>query len=154
MVEVESRSVHGAHPRSGGRALFSALSGHRITYLFAGAMTAAVYYALLGLGLLATKGVVPYLFLVVTSHLVTVIIVYPWYRLVVFRVSGQSWVAGYVRFYVVGLSFLAASLLGLPILVEYVGVPIMLAQGLIIVMSPPLSYAIHRSWTFRNRTNV
>ncbi|GII27286.1 GtrA family protein [Planotetraspora mira] len=152
MVEVESRSARGAHSRSSRS--FPALGGQRITYLLAGAMTAAVYYALLGLGLLAAKGTVPYLVLVVMSHLITVVIVYPWYRLVVFRVSGQSWLAGYLRFYVVGLSFLGASILGLPVLVEYAGFPIMLAQALIIVMSPPLSYVIHRTWTFRNRENV
>ncbi|GAA2882506.1 hypothetical protein GCM10010517_45670 [Streptosporangium fragile] len=115
-------------------------------------MTAVVYYCLLGLGLAVTGNSVPYLFPVVVCHLITVVIVYPWYRLVVFRVSGESWVTGYLRFYVVGLSFLGASLAGLPLLVEFAGIPVMVAQGLIILASPPLSYAINRAWTFRDRS--
>ncbi|GHH64164.1 hypothetical protein GCM10017673_06350 [Streptosporangium violaceochromogenes] len=134
--------------------MISALGRHRITYLLAGAMTAAVYYALLGLGLLTVKGGVPYLFLVVVSHLITVVIVYPWYRLVVFRVSGEPWLLGYLRFYAVGAGFLAASLGGLPVMVEFCKIPVMAAQALIIAMSPPLSYLIHRTWTFRKRENV
>jgi putative flippase GtrA len=154
MVDVENRAARDRDSHLGWRAVISVLGGHRITYLMAGAMTAAVYYALLGLGLLFANGGIPYLFLVVVGHAITVVIVYPWYRLVVFRVSGESWLIGYLRFYAVGVSFLAASLAGLPIMVELLGIPIMAAQALIIAMSPPLSYAIHRTWTFRNRGNV
>lgn len=150
MVEVESRAARPSH--TGRLALIWALSRQRITYLVAGAITAVVYCALLGLGLLATEDAVPYFFLVVVAHLVTVVVVYPGYRLVVFRVSGGSrgsWIRGYLRFYAVGLSFLGASLIGLPILVEFVHIPIMVAQFLIVVASPPISYAVHRMWTFR-----
>ncbi|WP_433258993.1 GtrA family protein [Streptosporangium sp. CA-135522] len=118
------------------------------------AMTAAVHCTLLGLGLLAAGASVPYLFLVVVSHCATVVIVYPWYRLVVFRVSGDSWLRGYVRFYAVGLSFLGASVAGIPFLVEFAGIPIMAAQGVVIFLSPPLSYVVHRAWTFRHGRNL
>jgi|GEM_PF-6928421 len=154
MVEVESGTVRDNNSRFGRLAVIPAFGGHRITYLFAGAVTAMVYYALLGLGLLAFEDDAPYLFLVVVSHLMTVVIVYPWYRLVVFRDSGYSWPAGYLRFYGVGLSFLAASVVGVPLLVELVGVPIMVAQGMVMVTSPPLSYAINRAWVFRDRRKV
>ncbi|MEV7006442.1 GtrA family protein [Streptosporangium sp. NPDC051022] len=154
MVDVESRTARDRDSHFGRRAVIAALGGNRITYLLSGAMTGALYCALLGLGLLVAQGAVPYLLLVVVSHLVTVVIVYPWYRLVVFRVSGEPWLAGYLRFYVVGAGFLAASLTGIPVLVEFFGIPIMVAQGMVIVMSPPLSYVIHRTWTFRDRGNV
>ncbi|MFJ2029978.1 GtrA family protein [Streptosporangium sp. NPDC087985] len=154
MVEVENQIVRDRNSHFWRRTLIAVLGGQRITYLLAGAMTAAVYYVLLGLGLLAAKDDVPYLSLLVVSHLITSIIVYPWYRLVVFRVSRESWIAGYLRFYVVGLSFLAASVIGVPILVEFAGIPIMVAQGLIIIASPPLGYAIHRTWTFPDRGKV
>ncbi|MER5622142.1 GtrA family protein [Streptosporangium sp. NPDC002544] len=154
MVEVENQIVRDRNSHFWRRALIAALGGQRITYLLAGAMTAAVYYVLLGLGLLVAKDEVPYLSLLVVSHLITSIIVYPWYRLVVFRVSRESWITGYLRFYVVGLSFLAASVIGVPILVEFAGIPIMVAQGLIIIASPPLGYAIHRTWTFPDRGKV
>ncbi|MEU8381267.1 GtrA family protein [Streptosporangium sp. NPDC048865] len=154
MVEVESGTARDDKSHSGWPAVISAFGGHRITYLFAGAMTAVVYYALLGLGLLVVEDGVPYLFLVVVSHVVTVVIVYPWYRLVVFRDSGYSWPAGYLRFYMVGLSFLAASVVGVPLLVELAGIPVMVAQGVVIATSPPLSYAINRAWVFRDRGKV
>ncbi|WP_329083736.1 MULTISPECIES: GtrA family protein [unclassified Streptosporangium] len=154
MVEVEGKTARDNNSHFGRSAVISAFGGHRITYLLAGAMTALVYYALLGLGLLVVEDGVPYLFLVVVSHLVTVVIVYPWYRLVVFRGSGHSWFAGYLRFYAVGLSFLAASVIGVPLLVELAGIPIMVAQGMVILTSPPLSYAINRAWVFRDRGKV
>ncbi|SNS20789.1 Putative flippase GtrA (transmembrane translocase of bactoprenol-linked glucose) [Streptosporangium subroseum] len=149
MVEMESRTVRDKDSGFGRRALISALSGQRITYLVAGAMTAVLYYGLLGLGLLIAKDGVPYLFLVVVCYLVAATIIYPWYRLVVFRGTRESWPVGYLRFYAVGLSFLATSIIGLPILVGFAGIPILVAQGLIIIASPPLSYLIHRTWTFR-----
>ncbi|WP_162795109.1 GtrA family protein [Nonomuraea lactucae] len=154
MVELKSRTKHGEETSFRWRALISALGGHRITYLLAGAMTAVVYYILLGLALLVAKDRAPYLVLVVVSHFVTVVVVYPGYRLLVFRVSGHSWMTGYLRFYAVGLTFLGASLTGLPLLVEVAGVPLMVAQALIILASPPLSYLAHRTWTFRARAKV
>jgi putative flippase GtrA len=136
------------------RALISALLGERTTYLLAGAVTFGVYYALFGLGLLVAGNAVPYLFLVAVSHLITAVIVYPAYRLIVFKVSGQSWLLGYLRFYAVGLSFLGASVIGLPLLVEFARIPVMMAQAVMILLSPPLSYLINRTWTFRERGNV
>ncbi|MFF4774320.1 GtrA family protein [Microtetraspora fusca] len=152
MLELKSRSAR-ENPDAR-RIAIPAVLGQRITYLLAGAMTAGVYYVLLGLGLLVAKNSVPYLFLVVVSHFVTTMLVYPAYRLVVFKTSGVGWLPGYLRFYAVGLSFLGMSVIGLPILVEFAGIPIMVAQGLIILLSPPLSYAIHRAWTFREGDGV
>lgn len=126
----------------------------RITYLLAGGMTAGVYYIFLASGLLIVKNSVPYLFLVVVSHFITAVLVYPVYRTVVFKVVGEGWLSGFMRFYVVGLSFLGTSVIGLPILVEFAGVPLLVAQALIILLSPPLSYAINRTWAFRERVNA
>ncbi|MEU4540994.1 GtrA family protein [Streptosporangium sp. NPDC023825] len=120
----------------------------------ASATTALLYCSLLGLGLLAANDAVPYLLLAMAAHLTTVVIVYPWYRLVVFRAHGRSWLTGYLRFYAVGLGFLATSLAGLPVLVEVFHLPVMAAQALLLVVSPTVSYAIHRVWTFRERANV
>ncbi|GAA0374249.1 hypothetical protein GCM10009530_25950 [Microbispora corallina] len=151
MLESKTR---GPHTVRGAWAAIPALLGQRITYLLAGAMTAGVYYALLVVGLLVTKNAVPYLFLVVAGHLLTVLIVYPLYRLVVFQAHGIGWVRGYLRFYAVGLTFLGASAVGLPILVQIAGVPLLAAQALIILLNPPLSYAVNRAWTFREPGNA
>ncbi|MEQ4717331.1 GtrA family protein [Nonomuraea sp. B19D2] len=124
---------------------------HRAAYLAGGAMTAVIYYGLFACALYGFHDRVPYLAVVVVSHLVAVLIVYPWYRLVVFPGAGGSWLAGYLRFYAVGLAFLAVCAVGLPILVEVAGIPILVAQACVILMSVSVSYVLHRMWTFRSR---
>ncbi|WP_167521488.1 GtrA family protein [Microbispora triticiradicis] len=128
-----------------------ALDRRRVLYLGGGALSAVVYYAILGVQLAALGHRVPYLLLLVTSHFVASVVVYPWYRLMVFRVSGSSWVLGHLRFYAVGLGFLAASVTGVPLMVELAGIPIMVAQALVIVVNVPLCYLVHRLWTFPSR---
>ncbi|RCG29391.1 GtrA family protein [Sphaerisporangium album] len=125
--------------------------GHLITYLTGGAVTALLYYVILVAGLRVLGRGVPYLYVVVASHFLTVVMVYPWYRLVVFPGGGESWIAGYLRFYAVGIGFLAWSLAGLPVLVEWAGLPILTAQFILIVTSLPLNYAMNRLWAFRDR---
>ncbi|MCO5973010.1 GtrA family protein [Actinoallomurus soli] len=127
--------------------------GQRVAYLLAGAGTAGVYYGLLGIGLLVFGAAMPYLLLAVFSHLVTALLVYPVYRRVVFPVTGRTWLPGFLRFYAVGLGFLATSLVGLPLLVELAGIPVMVAQALLILVSPPSSYVINRGWVFATRGN-
>ncbi|MEU9830624.1 GtrA family protein [Streptosporangium sp. NPDC048047] len=154
MVRLESGADRDGNLPSRRRSLISALSHQRITYLLAGAVTAAAYYALLCLALAVTDDRVPYLFLAFASHAVTVLLVYPLFRAVVFRSSGQPWLTGLARFYTVGLGFMAASAVGLPILVEIAGIPIVAAQAMIIALSPPLSYVVHRTWTFSKRRTL
>jgi hypothetical protein len=43
------------------------------------------------------------------------------------------------------------SLVGLPILIEVVGLPALLAQAIIIMLVPLINYRIHILWTFRHR---
>ncbi|MBG0813548.1 GtrA family protein [Planomonospora sp. ID82291] len=117
-------------------------------------MTVAVYLSLLALGLLILGGRVPYPILVVVGHLATVLIVYPWYRIAVFRITRGSWMAGYLRFYTVGLGFLAASAAGVPALVEFAGLPVLVAQSSVMAIGALSGYAINRSWTFRDRGRV
>ncbi|GAA3444123.1 hypothetical protein Pve01_70700 [Planomonospora venezuelensis] len=115
-------------------------------------MTVVAYFSLLALALLLLERVVPYLFLVAGSHLLAVMLVYPWYRLVVFRVSTGSWITGFARFYLVGLSFLATSAVVLPVLVEIVGLPVLAAQVFVVPASTVLAYLVNRSWAFREKT--
>lgn len=136
-----------------GRGTPATRHGQRIAYLLAGAGTAGVYYGILVIGLLSLGEAVPYLLLAVFSHLLTALLVYPVYRRVVFPATGRNWLPGFLRFYAVGLGFLATSLVGLPILVELAGVPVMVAQALIILVSPPSSYVINRGWVFATRGN-
>ncbi|GII62472.1 hypothetical protein Skr01_25570 [Sphaerisporangium krabiense] len=149
MVETRQRAGRdvGAGRKMAGRVRIP--GGHLITYLAGGALTALLYYVTLVAGLRLLGHAVPYLYLVVASHFLTVVMAYPWYRLVVFPGGKDSWIAGYLRFYVVGIGFLAWSLAGLPVLVEGAGMPILTAQLVLTVTSVPLNYAINRVWAFR-----
>jgi putative flippase GtrA len=149
MSHVKNQSDRVEHGRP-----ISLLRERRITYLIGGALTTAIYYGIVALGLAVFGSAVPYLLLVVASHLITVLIVYPWYRFVVFPDAVESWLSGCLRLYIVGLSFLAASLIGLPILVELASIPILIAQGVIICASFPTSYIINRKWAFRNHRSI
>ncbi|MEV4106445.1 GtrA family protein [Nonomuraea sp. NPDC049695] len=124
---------------------------HRVAYLTGGGLTAVIYYGFFALGLHLLRDVVPYVCVAVVGHFITVVIVYPWYRLVVFPGADVSWLVGYLRFYAVGLSVLAFSIVGLPILSGLVGIPLLVAQALIICMTLSGSYVVHRMWTFRRR---
>lgn len=151
MVETETPPNFGAESRRSRRGVIRAFGGHLITYLAGGALTAAVYYVFLAVGLLTFRDRVPYLYVVVASNFVTVVLVYPWYRLVVFRGAADSWPVGYLRFYAVGLTGLVTSLAGLPVLVELAGLPVLLAQAFLIAVSVPVNYVVYRMWAFRRR---
>ncbi|GAA1308799.1 hypothetical protein Psi02_25260 [Planotetraspora silvatica] len=150
MIEIATAAAGDGNSKTTRSALRAALSRERITYMAAGATTALVYYVFLGLGLLVTGDRVPYLFLVAACYSATVPAAYPVYRRLVFRDAGGSWLTGCLRFYAVGASFLAVSMTGVPLLVELAGFPVLVAQGLIIIASPPLTYLIHNKWTFRS----
>ncbi|GIH75753.1 GtrA family protein [Planobispora longispora] len=154
MTEVEVRTASRGDSGIRRRTPVSVLHDQRITYLIGGGLTALVYLGLLALALPILEDSVPYLLVVATCHFATVLIVYPWYRLAVFRVTCGSWIEGYARFYVVCLGFLAASMVGLPLLVGIFDIPVVFAQFCIMAGGAFLSYAINRSWTFRNRASV
>ncbi|WP_268249356.1 GtrA family protein [Planobispora rosea] len=154
MTGVDTRSIPRTRPVPRRRTLPSVLRGHRTTYLVGGVMTMMLYLSFLALALPIFESSVPYIVLVAISHLLALVIVYPWYRLVVFRVSEGSWTSGFLRFYLVSSSFLAVSVIGLPILVEIMGVSVLAAQSLVIPMSTVLAYLINRSWTFRDHGSV
>jgi putative flippase GtrA len=62
------------------------------------------------------------------------------------RTAGRA-----VRYVVVWLSFVVASIPVLVVLVEVLHVPRVAAQALIICVGAPISYLIQRHWTFRPR---
>jgi putative flippase GtrA len=40
-------------------------------------------------------------------------------------------------------------MVGLPVLIEWVGLPVLLAQAIIILVNPLINYQLSRYWTFR-----
>lgn len=88
-----------------------------------------------------------YLAVTAMANLGTALIAYPAYRTFVFG-SSTGWLRGFAKFYTVYLVGLVCSLLGMPLLIEVLGVPVLLAQAIMIATVPFVSYLLHRFWTF------
>lgn len=122
----------------------------RIRYVFAGSISAVLYYGLFTGGWLALSAWVPYLVIAVVSSTVTAIATYPIYRRVVFRATGPL-LAGFLRFYLVCVWAMVFSLGGLSALVELAGLHPLLAQAIIITLGPLINYQAGKLWAFKPR---
>lgn len=119
-----------------------------VRYLFAGGVAAAVFYGCFAAGWLLSGEWVPYLLMAIVANVVTAVVTYPLYRIVVFR-AGGPWLTGFARFYVICFGSLVVNLVGLPMLVEVGGVPVLLAQAVLIVVVPLVNFQLNKYWTFR-----
>ena len=124
------------------------LDDDRVRYLLVGGFTSVLYYALFAGGWLSLKSWLPYLAVTVLAHVTTALLVYPLNRVFVFE-STAPWVRGFLRFYTVWAGGLLVSFVGLPLLIEVIGVPVLVSQGLLQCLVPVLSYLAHRFWTFK-----
>ncbi len=122
-------------------------------YLAVGAAAAGVYYGLFAIGWLAGEGAIPYLGIALVANLLTAALTYPLYRRLVWRAPRQG-LRGFLRFYAVGLWALCFILVGLPLLVEVLDMPVLLAQAILLVASPLINYQLLRFWTFRQRRSA
>ncbi|MGH3385644.1 MAG: GtrA family protein [Nocardioidaceae bacterium] len=118
----------------------------RVRYLAVGATTSVLYFGTFTAGW--TFLPIPYVVMTALAHLFTALVMYPFYSRFVFR-SDVSWLRGFTRFYSVWLGGLAVSVVGMPLLVEYAHVPVVVSQAVTIVAVPVLAYLVHHSWTFR-----
>jgi hypothetical protein len=119
-----------------------------VRYLGAGAVSAATYYGLFAAIWLIAGGRISYLIVAVVANAATAASTYSLYRRVVWR-SPAAGLRGFLRFYVVCLSALAYSFVGLPLLVEWAGLPVLVAQAIVVITSPLINYQLQRFWTFR-----
>ena len=131
------------------RVLLTVLADRRFRYLVVGGVSAVVYYGLFSAGWLLSGGRIPYLLVAVLANFLTCVSTYPLYRRRVFASTGP-WLPGLLRFYLVCLWALAFSLVGLPLLIEVAHVPVLLAQAIIILLSPVINYQFSRYWAFRH----
>ena len=115
------------------RFVLGLLSDRRIRYIIVGVIAAAVYYAIFTAGWLLSGRQVPYLAMVMIANLGCAMLTYPLYRHGVFGASG-GFLRGFLRFYVLCLGSLVFSFAGMPLLVEAAGVPVLVAQAVLIVV--------------------
>jgi putative flippase GtrA len=126
------------------------LNDRRVRYVMTGGLGSAVYYGLFSLGWLLLSGQVPYLGLAILANFATGLVTYPLFRQRVFGATGPL-LAGFLRFYLISLGGLAFSLLGLPLLVEVVRTPVLIAQAIILIVWPVVNYQVLKLWAFRKR---
>jgi len=111
-----------------------------------------VYFGLFWLGWHLFDDFLPYLVVTAMANLGTALIVYPAYRTFVFG-STTGWLRGFAKFYTVYLVGLVCSLLGMPLLIEVLGLPVLLSQAIMIAIVPLVSYLLHRFWTFADKAS-
>ena len=133
------------------RAVSRLAGDRRVRYLAAGGVAAVLYYAVFAASWSTLGGRVPYLAVAVLANLVTALPTYQIQRHLVFRATGPWW-RGFLRFYVLCLGSLACVTVGLPLLVEVAGLPVLAAQAVVIGGSPLVNYQLARLWAFRART--
>jgi putative flippase GtrA len=125
------------------------LGDRRIRYVLAGGVSSVLYYVCFAAGWLSSGGRMPYLLLAFISNGATAVVSYPLYR-AAFAETG-AWLAGFLRFYAVFLGGLIFTMCGLPILVELLGAPVLIAQALLVLAWPLVNYQVLRLWAFQSR---
>lgn len=119
----------------------------QLRYLAVGAFNTLFGYVVF-VALHATLGeVVHYLLVLLLAHVVSVLVAFVGYRVIVFRVHGQV-LKDLVRFWSVYVSVLAANLLALPLMIEVAGLPVLVAQGVFTVVTALASYVAHGRFSF------
>jgi len=92
---------------------------------------------------------VHYLAILVVAQVIAVLEAYVLQRWLVFRAHGRWW-RDLVRFSSVYMVSLGVNLVALPLLVEILRVPVVPAQGLVMLGTALGTYAAHRTFTFRH----
>ena len=124
------------------------LADRRVRYVAVGGVSSAVYYALFAAIYLSTRHHLHYLAVPVLANLGCAVATYPLQRRWVFRSKGPV-LSGFLKFYVICLWAMLFTYAGLPLLVELAGVPVLVAQAVLIVTAPLLNYQLSKFWAFR-----
>lgn len=96
----------------------------------------------------ALGSIAPYLVVLLLTYLIGVSESFVVQRRLVFR-SCTPWLPAYLRFWSVYLVALGANLALLPLLVEALGLPVVVAQGVVLLLVSVGSFLAHRNFSFR-----
>jgi putative flippase GtrA len=119
----------------------------RVAFLMVGTINTVVGFACFA-GLLALLGEQRYMVVLLCSHVIAVLIAFVLYRFVVFRVRGHV-LRDLWRFETVYLSALGVNFVLLPVLVQFAGLPVLVAQALIMLLTAVMSWVGHKHYSFR-----
>jgi putative flippase GtrA len=124
------------------------LADERGRYLLAGGSCSVLYLVVFAAGLRGWPHV-GYLWIVLLAQAVTISVAFPVYRRFVFRSHGRV-VPDFARFMSVWVAGLVASVVGVPVLVEFFGVDPLIGQVAAVVVLPVVNYLGHRFLSFRS----
>ena len=126
------------------------LSGREqgLRFLIVGAFNTAFGFLLFALMLHLAGDRVHYLVVLVVAMIIAVLVAFAAYRTFVFRVRGNV-LRDLGRFSLVYAGVLAANVIALPLLVEVAGLPILIAQAIVVVGTVVVNFLLHRSFSFR-----
>ena len=126
------------------------LSGREqgLRFLIVGAFNTAFGFLLFALMLHLAGDRVHYLVVLVVAMVIAVLVAFAAYRTFVFRVRGNV-LRDLGRFSLVYAGVLAANVIALPLLVEVAGLPILIAQAIVVVGTVVVNFLLHRSFSFR-----
>lgn len=119
-------------------------------FVLVGVVNTAFGYGVFALLLTTLERHVHYLGVLLAAHVIGVLEAFVLHRWLVFRVRGQVWL-DLVRFWSVYLVALGVNLVLLPAFVELGGLPVLLAQLIVLLVVAIGSYVGHRSFSFRRR---
>jgi putative flippase GtrA len=129
--------------------LLRVVRDQRVAFLLVGGVNTVVGL-LCFIGFLVLLGQRRYLAVLVCAHVVSVIIAFVLYRVVVFRVRGHV-LSDLWRFETVYLSALAVNFVLLPALVELAHLRVLVAQAMIVFVTSVMSWMGHKHFSFRRR---
>lgn len=118
-----------------------------VRFLLVGGFNTVFGYACF-VGLQQTLGArTHYLVVLLIAHIISVLVAFVLYRMLVFQVTGRI-LGDLWRFWSIYLVALAINLVALPLLVELGGLPVVLAQALVLVGTVGLSFLAHGRFSF------
>jgi putative flippase GtrA len=119
-----------------------------IRYLIVGAWNTVFGFCTFAALQLLFGDEVHYLILLTIAMVFAILNAYIGYRRFVFKVEG-NWLRDLGRFSIVYIGSLASNFAILPLLVEVAGLPVLLAQAVVVSGSVVASFFAHRSFSFR-----
>jgi putative flippase GtrA len=128
--------------------LLRVVRDQRVAFIAVGAMNTIFGYLCFAAFLVTVGRRWHYLGALACAHVVSVLFAFVLYRFLVFRVRGHV-LADLWRFETVYLAALAVNFVLLPLLVELVHLPVLVAQALIVLVTALMSWMGHKNYSFR-----
>jgi len=130
--------------------LLRIIKDRRVAFVVVGGVNTVVGFGWFTLFTFALERWIGYMGVLVLAQVVSVLCAFVLYRRFVFRVRGHV-MRDLLRFSMVYVVAFAVNAVLLPLLVEVAGLPVLLSQALIVVVTTVVSYLGHRYFSFARK---